>query len=333
MKTYCPVCELETNQEFIQKIEVINVRGEQIPVNVEYYHCNVCEEEYEHPHPGYDPLDQAYREFRKSKGMLQPEEIKRFRKQLGLIQKDFSSILGIGIATLNRYENGSLQSESHDQIIRFMMNPNNLREVLQTKKVNIAPEIKARLMEQLESQDSGCSSLVIQAVDSLASYPANELSGFIQFDITKLSEVVKFFCHRDGVLKTKLMKLLFYSDFHHFKDFGTSITGLRYAHAPFGPVPDQFETWLAALKDWMKVVYSEVKQYGDFIGEEYFSESPDLKSFEMSELQILSQVAKKYQYSSATMISENSHEELGYIATTNGELISYNHAFDLQKLS
>lgn len=51
--------------------------------------------------------------------MVQPEDIKKFRKELGLTQREWSEILGIGFATLNRDENGVLQSEGHDQIIRL----------------------------------------------------------------------------------------------------------------------------------------------------------------------------------------------------------------------
>ena len=39
----------------------------------------------------------------RGKGMLQPEEIRAFREWRGLTQKEFSDLLGIGIATLNRY--------------------------------------------------------------------------------------------------------------------------------------------------------------------------------------------------------------------------------------
>jgi hypothetical protein len=52
------------------------------------------------------------------------------------------------------------------------------------------------------------------------------------------------------------MKLLFYADFLHFKLNEVSITGARYAHAPHGPVPDQFETWLTALVDWKKKLFT-----------------------------------------------------------------------------
>ena len=57
--------------------------------------------------------------------MLNPEDIRSYRSRRGLTQKEFSDLLGIGIATLNRYENGALQSEAHDRIIKLAMEPQN----------------------------------------------------------------------------------------------------------------------------------------------------------------------------------------------------------------
>ena len=101
MNAFCPNCEKDTEQKFVDKVEEISIRGEMIPIHMEYYHCEECGEDFEIPRPDYDPLDAAYREYRNIKGMVQPEEIKKFRKELGLTQKELSEILGIGIATLN----------------------------------------------------------------------------------------------------------------------------------------------------------------------------------------------------------------------------------------
>jgi hypothetical protein len=49
---------------------------------------------------------------------------------------------------------------------------------------------------------------------------------------------------RDGVLKTKLMKLLWYADFLIFKKYKRSISGAPYWHKEFGPVPVEHDTVL-----------------------------------------------------------------------------------------
>src|SRR4030042_3509419 len=74
MKGICPNCEKETELELIQKVEEIKVRGEVIKVDVKYYKCKSCGEEFEDPRSDEDPLDKAYREYRRRHGMMQPEE-------------------------------------------------------------------------------------------------------------------------------------------------------------------------------------------------------------------------------------------------------------------
>ena len=125
MNGFCPNCEKESPVELVREAEEFNVRGESIMVDVEYYRCLECGEQFENSKSTIDPYEIAYREYRSRKGMLQPEEIRTFRSQRGLTQKEFSDLLGIGIATLNRYENGALQSEAHDRIIKLAMEPRN----------------------------------------------------------------------------------------------------------------------------------------------------------------------------------------------------------------
>jgi putative zinc finger/helix-turn-helix YgiT family protein len=330
MNAFCPNCEKETEQRFVEKIEEVNIRGEKIPVRMEYYQCEECGEDFEIPRPDYDPLDAAYREYRRRKGMAQPEEIKKFRKELGLTQKEWSEILGIGIATLNRYENGALQSEAHDQVIRLCMQPANILNILENKPELFSEIERERLFQLLRTKDQGCGNLLEEAIEQFGSYPPSLLSGFIRFNTNKLFQAIKFFCFKDRVVKTKLMKLLFYADFKHFKDNGVSITGARYAHATHGPVPDQFGTWLVAISDWEKQITSEEQAYGDYVGEVYSSDEPDWSVFSTSEFAALAFVKDKFNRYTARQIREFSHLEKGYKETKDGEIISYHYAQELQ---
>lgn len=120
MNGFCPNCEKESSLSLILTTEDFNIRGEAIPVEVEYYKCQECGEEFDISKSDNDPYEVAYREYRRRKGLLQPDEIRLFRIEHRLTQKEFSHLLGIGIATLNRYENGALQSEAHDRVIKLV---------------------------------------------------------------------------------------------------------------------------------------------------------------------------------------------------------------------
>jgi putative zinc finger/helix-turn-helix YgiT family protein len=328
MNGFCPNCEKESPLQMVRKIEDFSVRGEAIPVEVEYFKCLECGEEFEISKPEYDPYEIAYREYRARKGMLQPEDIRSLRTQHGLTQNEFSNLLGIGIATLNRYENGALQSEAHNRIIKMSTEPNNFLNLISNSRGVIGEQKKEKIIIQLKKETEV--SLLEITKDVFGSYNADIYSGYKRFDLEKFYESIKYFCFQDRVYKTKLMKLLFYADFCHFKKYTVSITGARYARLPYGPVPDQFERWLAALILDENGVRKEEEWSNDYPGEVFICvTTPDLSIFSPSELRVLASVKEFFQISSAKKMSDFSHNEIGYQETENAELISYKYAEQL----
>jgi putative zinc finger/helix-turn-helix YgiT family protein len=312
----------------VRKGEEFNVRGEVIIVDVEYYHCLECGEEFEDSKTTIDSYDVAYREYRLRKGMLQPEEIRKLRNQRGLTQKELSDLLGIGIATLNRYENGALQSEAHDRSIKLTMEPRNFLNLLTNSQGIISDSKKQKIINQL-TEEAEISFLEITK-DVFGSYKADLYSGYKNFELEKFFEAIKYFCFQDRVFKTKLMKLLFYADFGHYKNYSVSITGARYARLPYGPVPDQFERWLVALILDDEGIQKEEVWNTEYPGEVYISnESMDPSIFSTSELRVLAAVKEEFKDYTAKQISDISHNEKGYQETENAHLISYNYAAQL----
>src|SRR4030066_1521427 len=149
MSGFCPNCEKESPLLIVQKAEDFNVRGEIISVEVEFYQCQECGEEFEGSNSVIDPYEIAYREYRARKGMLQPEDIRDFRIKRGLTQKEFSDLLGIGIATLNRYENGALQSEAHDRVIILAMEPRNFLNLITNSQGILGESKKNKIIDEL----------------------------------------------------------------------------------------------------------------------------------------------------------------------------------------
>ena len=328
MSGFCPNCERESALTLVQKTEDFNVRGELIPVQVEFYRCQVCAEEFENSQSAIDPYAAAYREYRARKGMLQPEEIREFRTKHGLTQKEFSKLLGIGIATLNRYENGALQREAHNRIMELAMEPGNLARLVADNPGVLGESKTRRILSQLAEQSA--TGWLEVTRDVFGSYGADLDSGYKELDLARFFEAIKFFCHQRPVFKTKLMKLLFYADFGHFKKYAVSITGARYARLPHGPVPDQFETWLAALVQDEEGIREEEEWHYGYPGVVYVSKTaPDLAIFAPSELKVLAAVKEMFQETSAKRISDLSHQEKGYQETENARLIPYSYASQL----
>ena len=330
MRGICPNCEKETELELIRATEDIEVRGEKIPVNMEYYRCLSCGEEFEDPQSDDDPLDKAYREYRRRHQMVQPEEIRSLRKAYGLTQNEMAKLLGWGGATLSRYENGALQDEAHEKTLRLVMEPRNLLRLIEGTPSALLEEKRKHLTRQLWAAEKEAFSFLKIYEERFGKYKANEFSGYRALDLAKLFDVMLFFC-RDGILKTVLNKLIFYSDFKHFKEYAVSITGARFARAPFGPAPDKWQYYLTLLIDEGALRGDEIFYDQDITGEKLTSEKhPDLNEFSETELLILASVKKHFNGWTAKQISDFSHNEKGYIETPNGRLISYEYAEDLQ---
>lgn len=330
MKGICPSCEKETDIELVRKIEEIKVRGESIEVEMEFYKCLVCGEEFEDPRSDNDPLDKAYRKFRRRHGMIQPEEIRQLRKRYGFTQSEMSSLLGWGGATLSRYENGALQDEAHGKILHLITDPRNLLNLIEQSPDAIPKHRRESLIKELKIAEEKSYSFERILEERLGVYEPDELSGYMRLNIAKLFNVVLFFCE-EGTLKTVLNKLLFYADFKHFKENTVSITGARYARIPFGPAPDNFDYYFATLKSYGKLIVEEIEYGDDVTGEKFISEAkPDLTLFSDTELKIIAEVKIHFKGFTAKRISDFSHNERGYRETSQGNIISYKYANSLQ---
>jgi len=328
MKGICPNCEKETELEIVRTKEMIEVRGEPIEVDVEFFKCTECGADFESTR-GPDALVLAYQEYRHRHDMLQPEQIRNWRKQYGLTQNELSQILGWGGVTLSRYENGALHSEAHEKILRLAMEPHNLITLIEETPDALPEDKRERLLGELRSADAEACSFERLFEERFGQYAPDEFSGYRKLDWRKLFNAIIYFCS-DGQPKTKLNKLLFYADFKHFKEYAVSITGARYVHLQYGPVPDDYDYYFAELS---RERYLDVEEeiFGNYTGFKCVSRvEPDSDVFNQSERDVLEQVINHFRGFGSAEIMKFSHEEAAYASTMEGETISYRYAENLR---
>jgi uncharacterized phage-associated protein len=154
-------------------------------------------------------------------------------------------------------------------------------------------------------------------------------SGNRIFSFEKFSAMVAYIAlNARNVYKTKLNKLLFYSDFVNYYSHGSSISGARYVHLPHGPVPDGYERTLrklaaAGIVAVAREMDCEIINASDL-------ELPAALS--LSERASLDWVIDTYGDMSARSISELSHREKAYKHTRPGEPIAYEYAKFFERL-
>ena len=107
-------------------------------------------------------------------------------------------------------------------------------------------------------------------------------------------------------------------------------SGLKYAHLPYGPVPDYFEMLLGKMAEdhiaHINILYDGAYEKHQVVPEQDIPEGglTDL------ELNVLERVYEKFKDFGSSDISDYSHKEKGYQSTKEGEIISYAYAKDIK---
>ena len=156
------------------------------------------------------------------------------------------------------------------------------------------------------------------------------ISSEYALDENKLRQMIFFFLSRgDNTLgKTKLMKLLYYSDFGHFVHYGQAISGAEYIKLPQGPVPYKAMKMLDKLAR-ADVLTSDRIQVGSMVRHAYgLADNTEFDTSELSaaEIETLERVWKEWGAASTSEIVEASHRELGWLSTPLGSVIPYHTA-------
>lgn len=331
MMSYCDACEKEVQTKIVSRKETFNVCGEDITINAQVLICAECGEDLFCEELDSATLVNAYNEYRKKHKLLFPDEIKKIREQYGLSQRNFAKLLNWGDKTICRYENGSVQDKAHNSLLLFLRDPENMRIYLTENEITLDEKQKSKLLDAIEKLEKNSEHYVENKFFKMffSKNPCID-NGFKKFDYEKLCAMVLFFANKNSeLLKTKLMKLLNYSDMIFYKENGISISGLRYSHLPYGPVPENFGMLLDKMTidhiAHIEVVYENGYEKHQVIPDRDIPN--DILSNE--ELNILERVYNKFKNFGSVDISNYSHKEKGYISTKQGDIISYSYAKDM----
>ena len=153
-------------------------------------------------------------------------------------------------------------------------------------------------------------------------------NGYTKLNIEKLREMIKFFVSRaHSLFPTKLNKEMFYADFYHYQQYGTSISGLSYQAIQYGPVPLHYNT----IYDNIEGVNKEVILAYDMETTKLTTDSCDLSVFDENEIATLSAIDELLRPLSTNEIVELSHKEDAWINYQSDKLIiPYYEAFSLK---
>ena len=313
-------------------------RKREYPVQYHFYFCPDSKEQFTTTELDELNLMQVYNQYRAEFNLPFPEEIQATRESYGLSAAKMAEVLGLGINSYRNYEQGEVPSESNARLIQLARDPEEfLRLVYLSGAVKGAQldRLQTRIEHLLYRQKTSLGFSFEEYL--LGSLLADEFSGYKVPSLEKLREMVVYFAEQVRPWKVKLNKLLFYADFLNFKRTSFSISGARYCAIPMGPVPDKHQTLFEFMEEQGDIVIEKRAFDDGKVGERFIPVAKrgfNQSLFSEGELDTLAIVVKTFHKTSTQQIIKISHEERGWVDTTDkcGRISYQKYAFELKAL-
>lgn len=146
----------------------------------------------------------------------------------------------------------------------------------------------------------------------------------------KLRELILYICliseGDEAFGSVKLNKLLFFSDFNAYLEYGQPITGQEYQKLKNGPAPRVMLSLLADMQSRNEIVIADRKYHGLPQKKPLALREPELAQFTAQEIALVDQSLYRFRNMNASEISHESHRFLGWQLAREGETIPYETA-------
>ncbi len=317
----------------------LTFRKEEFEVSYHYYLCEESGERFTTDEEDRINQTQVHNQYREKYGIPFPDEIKEIRQKYGVSASKMSDILGFGTNGYRLYESGEVPSVANGRLILAIKQPLDFIKQVEASSNMLSQKEKESLIShttKLADEQNGKIWEVILLKHLFLHELPNQYSGYRKPNLIKLANVIAFFSECMELYKTKLNKLLFYTDFGYYKRNAFSMTGLTYRAVPLGPVPAQFDNLFNKLSEDDLITISQelimgTDNYGDLIKSNI---SFNASFFDPEELKVLEDVAIKFKGFYARQMVDLSHQEKAWEQNKESKsIISYQkYAFELVTL-
>lgn len=332
----CPFCEGTAKLE--KEAKEVTYRKETFKIVAHFYKCEKCREEFTTTEADTISLTQVHNQYREKNNIPFPDEIAAIRKKYELSATKMSEVLGLGANGYSNYENGEIPTPAYGNLISAAAEPHTFMNFLEKAKENFSDnafkKAKERVNYLIRTADEYanlCSSLNVYS-------EAKNCTGYKKPAPAKIANLVTYYiqhCKADFNDKLKINKLLFFTDFKHYKDHGTSISGLTYRAIQYGPVPANYDNIYAYLEQ-EQLISSQFLKLPNGAAREVFLSNADFDKdlFSEEEKETIASILDKFAAISSWDIVDLSHKEKAWKELEgNKELIGYqDYAFELKAL-
>lgn len=156
------------------------------------------------------------------------------------------------------------------------------------------------------------------------------MAGSRDYDATKFGELIVYAAEKSAgdarFGKTKLNKILFFTDFIAYQTRGRSVSGAVYQHLPMGPCPHQLLPVLNSLQYDGSVTVEGQQTFGGLQHRVVATREPDLSSFDEGEIGIVDYVLQALRPLTNAEVSDLSHRTRAWQLTDEHQEIPYGSA-------
>ena len=238
------------------------------------------------------------------------QRLSALRKLKGLSQEELAKIMNISRSSLAQIELG-----------------NRGVDVIELQKLSWV--LKFSLDDFVSDDFSVSKELDNESVDKTTQSQERVSTPKLQVDKFKniLLYILSQCAGKPNVGETVLYKLLYFSDFNYYELYEEHLTGATYRKLPYGPVPQKIDLVISQMIDEGQLQRVKTDYHG-YPQTRYLPlVKTDLTQLKASEKEVIDRVIKQMGDWSATAISNYSHKDMPWMATKEGEVVSYELAF------
>lgn len=322
--------------ELIREPKSLEFRKEPFEITHHSYRCVDTGEYFTTEELDQINITQVHNKYREKHNIPFPDQIIEIRDKYGLSATKMSEILGFGVNTYRNYESGEVPQASNAKLIKLAANPEEFLSLVKMSD-SFSDKEKKKLLERIDlivEQEDDSDEILLRQLLSYKFQSPNVFTGYRDIKFEKFSNMIIHFAETIQPFKTKLNKLLFYSDFLNYKKTGFSISGCNYRAIELGPVPNGYDTLFEYFQR-NKYYYIKYKIFKDRenVGEQFIANPQktfDKDLFSETEIECLNFISEYFENASSEDIINASHNEKAWEKREKDkELIEYDYAFDL----
>jgi transcriptional regulator with XRE-family HTH domain len=238
------------------------------------------------------------------------ERIAELRKLKGLTQEDLAKSVKISRTSLTQIESGNrsvdiLELSELSKVLRFSLDDFMSEDFTPNHDITIREEKKSIKQEER------------------ISIPKLEVNKFMNVFLYMLERCAG----KPNIGETVLYKLLYFSDFNYYEIYEEHLTGATYRKLQYGPVPQKFDAIIQQMIEKKQIQRVKTTYHGLPQTRYLPLEKADLTILRASEKEVIDRVIEHMSDWSASAISTYSHNDMPWLASKEGEEISYELVF------